>query len=257
MSINPFEQFYRDPLYLELKTHLHIYLRRKGDIGRVLKTIEEPDILEIGAGVSPMTENYPKACFSDLSQEAMRYLREKKGIRQALTLDVCHIPFSSGQFSCVVCSEVLEHIEEDEAALREMRRVLKPGGSLILTVPAHHRYWGFDDEFAGHQRRYDLPDFYRKIRALGFEIPKTVKMAGLFGRLSMLGAVLLFKLFKIGKTGRNRKVDHGRTIQWFRRLMPIYKGINAAFAFLIRLEAVCLPLYFTSYILIHCRRRGD
>ena len=61
-------------------------------------------------------------------------------------------------------------VADDVAALREMRRVLKEGGLLCLTVPAYSFLWGEDDEARGHQRRYTVSELRRKLTTCGFQI---------------------------------------------------------------------------------------
>ncbi len=61
---------------------------------------------------------------------------------------------ASNSFDAIVAGDVLQSCADDLAALREMRRVLKEGGLLCLTVPAYSFLWGEDDEARGHQRRY-------------------------------------------------------------------------------------------------------
>ena len=72
------------------------------------------------------------------------------------------------QFDCVVACEVLEHIEDDAAALRKMRDLLAPGGQLLLSVPASMRLWSTDDEIVGHFRRYERSELRRKLQDAGF-----------------------------------------------------------------------------------------
>ena len=60
-----------------------------------------------------------------------------------------------GQFDLVCAFEVLEHIEDDAAAVRQWAARLRPGGWLLLSVPAHQRRYGPADELVGHFRRYD------------------------------------------------------------------------------------------------------
>jgi SAM-dependent methyltransferase len=61
--------------------------------------------------------------------------REQEGRWSVACADVTHLPFASGRFDVVVCSEVLEHVFDNQAAVAELVRVLKPGGDLIVTVP--------------------------------------------------------------------------------------------------------------------------
>jgi SAM-dependent methyltransferase len=80
---------------------------------------------------------------------------------------------SSGQlrherFDLVCAFEVLEHIEDDAAALAQWSRLLHPGGWLLLSVPAHQDRFGPWDEFVGHFRRYDLPSITGLLAGAGF-----------------------------------------------------------------------------------------
>ena len=65
---------------------------------------------------------------------------------------------------------MLQSVPDDVCALREMRRVLKDGGLLCLTVPAYPFLWGEDDEARGHQRRYTVSELRRKLNTCGFQI---------------------------------------------------------------------------------------
>ncbi len=66
--------------------------------------------------------------------------------------------------------DVLEHIEDDRAALAELFRGLQPGGMLYVTVPAHQALWSAEDVAAEHFRRYTLKQLEHRVEAAGFEI---------------------------------------------------------------------------------------
>ncbi|MGH3272910.1 MAG: class I SAM-dependent methyltransferase, partial [Streptosporangiaceae bacterium] len=74
----------------------------------------------------------------------------------------------SAQFDLVCAFEVLEHIEDDKAALTEWAARLQPGGSLLISVPAHQRRFGPWDELVGHFRRYDPPALAQLLASCGF-----------------------------------------------------------------------------------------
>jgi len=76
----------------------------------------------------------------------------------------------SNSVDAIVAGDMLQSVTDDLAALREMRRVLKDGGLLCLTVPAYSFLWGEDDEARGHQRRYTVSELRRKLNTCGFQI---------------------------------------------------------------------------------------
>ena len=82
------------------------------------------------------------------------------------------LALASNSFDAVVAGDILQSLPDDLIALRELRRVLKDGGSLCLTVPAYPWLWGEDDEARGHQRRYTASELRRKLNNCGFEISR-------------------------------------------------------------------------------------
>jgi 2-polyprenyl-3-methyl-5-hydroxy-6-metoxy-1,4-benzoquinol methylase len=75
-------------------------------------------------------------------------------------------------FDTVVCLNVLEHIEDDLFALRQMREVLIPSGRLALLVPAHRVLYGEFDRAVGHYRRYERSELTAKLEQAGFRVRK-------------------------------------------------------------------------------------
>jgi len=74
-----------------------------------------------------------------------------------------------GSFACILMWDVLEHIDDDRAALRAVAALLAPGGQLLLAVPSNPREWRWDDDFYGHVRRYTEADLRAKIAEAGLE----------------------------------------------------------------------------------------
>lgn len=79
-----------------------------------------------------------------------------------------NLPYETGEFDLVLMLDVLEHIEDDDAALRELHRVTAPGGSLLLTVPAYPFLWSAHDESHHHFRRYTESVLRGRITAAGW-----------------------------------------------------------------------------------------
>jgi SAM-dependent methyltransferase len=78
------------------------------------------------------------------------------------------LPFDAERFDAVVCSDVLYHLDDDEAALREIFRVLVPGGSTVINVPAHRWLWSYHDVTVHGRRRYVRAGLREKLRKAGF-----------------------------------------------------------------------------------------
>lgn len=80
------------------------------------------------------------------------------------------LPFEDGAFDLITCLDVLEHVDDDLAALRELRRVTARDGRLLVTVPNHPWLWSGHDVAAGHVRRYNLRRLQRAARDTGWVI---------------------------------------------------------------------------------------
>jgi len=78
------------------------------------------------------------------------------------------LPLKTGSSGCVLCMDVLEHMADDVAALGELGRVVRPGSTLLLTVPAYGWAWSDHDVTLGHHRRYTARTLRRRVRAAGF-----------------------------------------------------------------------------------------
>jgi SAM-dependent methyltransferase len=115
---------------------------------------------------------------ADLSEEAMRNVECESKVVTSIT----GMPFAPATFDIILCSEVLEHVPEDEKAVSELRRVLKSGGELVVTVPYQKRFWAEDDEYVAHVRRYDPGELEQKLRHAGFQEIATYKMSGTIER---------------------------------------------------------------------------
>ena len=79
----------------------------------------------------------------------------------------------AGEFDTVVAANVLEHIEDDGRALRTLRDLLRPGGRLVLIIPALPRLYGTIDRAIGHYRRYTREEIATKLGAAGFTLDQT------------------------------------------------------------------------------------
>ena len=102
----------------------------------------------------------------DSSTDAIEFCAAK-GLGPIHHGDVCAMPFAASTFDLVIASDVIEHVEDDALALQEIVRVLRPGGMLLLTVPAFASLWGLQDRVAHHKRRYRLPALRGQLQQAG------------------------------------------------------------------------------------------
>ncbi len=131
--------------------------------------------LEIGCGtgfvLAGVANAYPQARVtgSEIFSAGLPYALERLPSAELLQMDARHIPYED-EFDMVGAFDVLEHIEEDEKVLGEIKRALHPAGGIVLTVPQHPRLWSRQDEYACHVRRYKVGELREKVERAGFHV---------------------------------------------------------------------------------------
>jgi len=83
------------------------------------------------------------------------------------------MPFADATFDLVTALDVVEHVDDDGAMLREARRVLKPNGRLLITTPAFQWLWSYNDELNAHKRRYTARELNRRLEQAGLRVRRT------------------------------------------------------------------------------------
>ena len=94
-----------------------------------------------------------------------------RGAGEVVEAGIEAMPFEDASFDLVTCLDVIEHIDDDVAALRQLRRVARGGGFLLVTVPAYPRLWSSHDEANQHRRRYTRAELLRRAASVGW-IPR-------------------------------------------------------------------------------------
>lgn len=136
---------------------------------------ERPRALDIGCGAGGVLARLaqPPHSFDAVGVDMSPIAREYCARRGLTALDGClpnDLPFKEpASFDVVVMSEVIEHVKEDLASVRAVARLLRPGGILICTVPAHMWLWSSHDDFNFHQRRYTRVEFGSLYDGIGLE----------------------------------------------------------------------------------------
>ena len=138
-------------------------------------TDRRPRILDVGCGTGAnllMLSQFGDAEGVDISEDALAFCRER-GLEKVRLGAGEKLPYDDGTFDLVTALDVVEHMDDDLAGLREMRRVLRPGGRVLLFVPTFMFLWGVQDDVSNHRRRYRLPELQRVLEQAGFEIERT------------------------------------------------------------------------------------
>ncbi|GAF92163.1 unnamed protein product, partial [marine sediment metagenome] len=123
------------------------------------------------------------------------------------------VPFR-GQFESVVCVNVLEHIDNQEAALHNMFDILRPGGHLVLLVPRGKKLFGSLDQLVGHVRRYEPDELRAILRDNGFEVQSLRH----FNRVGVLGWWLNGRILKRKRFGKLQLKLYDMLVWVFKRL---------------------------------------
>ncbi len=199
---------------------------------RALRPMLGEKILEVGAGVGNMTAfllRHGEVTATDIDEPSLERLRQRFGDRGNLHVHRWDLaepyPDSEARFDTVVCINVLEHIEDEDRALREMLRLLKPGGRLALLVPQGMWLYGPFDKKIGHYRRYSPEGLQRAIEGAGFTVRRVVH----FNLLGVPGWWLNAKVLKRDhlSAGMLRIFDRiSPPILWAERHAPLPYGLS-------------------------------
>lgn len=252
-----FDAFFSDPLYLLYKNCLYNYLVRRFVIRRHFQGGDFKEVLELGCGISPMLPLLNRAVRTDLAWQALAFLKSslRKGTNAVSRGVACHagkLPFRANSLDCVICSEVLEHIEKDGEVLKEMNRVLERGGSLFLTCPIQQRYFGFDDQYVGHFRRYEVKELVEELKKNGFGEFQIEPVLGRMEKWVMEKITRFFSLLK-REEGPSRPLGGAaQLLAWI--VFPFYVVVNYGLACFVYVQARLSPPEKVMTAFIRCRK---
>jgi len=165
--------------------------------------IENPKILDVGCGTGgnlEMLASFGAAEGVDVSDDALEYCQQKglkahKGLAEAL-------PFEDESFDVITALDVVEHLDDDIAGLKEMNRVLKKGGRTLVFVPAFMWLWGVQDDVSNHRIRYTKKQIVERLEKAGFDIERATYANWTFFA-PILGGRALMKLTGIKPESEN------------------------------------------------------
>jgi SAM-dependent methyltransferase len=151
-----------------------------------------PKILDVGCGTGAnlvMLGEFGEAHGIDVSHDALSFCRER-GLDRVRHGAAEELPYEDETFDLVTALDVVEHLDDDAAGLREFRRVLRPDGRILLFVPAFMFLWGVQDDVSNHRRRYTLPGLLKVVREAGFEIERAT-----YANITFFLPILLVRKF--------------------------------------------------------------
>jgi len=137
--------------------------------------VRAESILDVGCGsgtnLELLGERFSRGIIHgiDIDRESLRHCARHRPTRVAQA-DLMHLPFRSGCFDLVCALDAIEHVPDDETALRGLHRVCRSGGTLLATVPAFDFLWGNVDRVGHHFRRYTRRELTDVIERSGFTV---------------------------------------------------------------------------------------
>ncbi|MFA7404108.1 MAG: class I SAM-dependent methyltransferase [Pelobacteraceae bacterium] len=148
------------------------YLVKRRVILEFLTTCDGKNILEVGCGCGDLLHVLDRRGYSglgiDISEDALGVAGAGLSSHR-IKVARCTPGDLQEKFDIVIASEVMEHYQDDEFFLLQLWERLLDGGHVLLTVPAHMKDWGPNDDFCGHVRRYERTQLYAALKAAGFD----------------------------------------------------------------------------------------
>jgi len=185
-------------------------------------------VLEVGCAIGNITQfliDREHVVGIDIAPEMVDEIRDRFAAQPEFSAHVYDITqpqvlaLEAERFDTVVCPHVLEHVSDDEAALRNMRALLPDGGTLILLVPTVKWVWGTLDVATGHQRRYTWREVESLLERTGFRVERHwyVNFLAIFGWF-YTGRILRREIIPEGQYGLYNRITPilARLEKWLR-----------------------------------------
>lgn len=239
-----------EALYHELERHHWWFNSRRKQVLEMAGPLKGEKILDVGCASGLLLEDLVAVGMEksdlygiDVSEEAIEKCHAK-GFQHTYVMDGAAISLEKGSFDLIIASDCLEHIEQDEKALENWFSLLKPGGRIIVFVPAFMSLWSAHDVVNYHFRRYTRQELTTKARKAGFEIHKK-------GYWNFFLFVPIYLVRSLKNLFGEKSVDPEKMSS---DLQPTPAPINQVLKWLLRLEAfllrfVSFPVGVSTYFL--------
>jgi len=185
----------------ELEDHYWWFVGRRQLALNLLKKhsrSSRPAVLDLGCGTGVVLRELNRWAMPtgvDMSSLALGYCRQRS-IQRLIQGDGAKLPLADGQMDAIIGLDIFEHIEDDVAAFAEAYRVLKPGGILVLSVPAFKSLWGPHDVALMHFRRYRTSEVTTRLEEAGFQVVRSS-----YSVFFLFPIVVIWRLFEKRKKG--------------------------------------------------------
>jgi len=214
-------------------------------------------VLEVGCGTGNVLRALDEVCprgmvvGMDLFAEGLTLARARTSC--PLVQGNLEQPAFGVQFDLVGAFDVVEHLPDDLQIFRSLHSMLKPGGTLLLTVPARQSLWSYFDEVSRHCRRYERSDLCRKLTQCGYEIEYVSEfMASIF---PLLWLVRRMRSIRRSRTSSSADTDLALSLEEL-RIVPV---VNGLLTIVLMLEARLIKwrrvLPFGSSIIVAAKRK--
>jgi len=185
---------------------------------------EAPLILDVGCGTGANISDFARLTSTigiDTSIDALHFC-QSRGITAVALSPLEVLPFGCSSFDIVTALDVLEHTDDDLHCLREIHRVSKKKGLVLITVPAYGFLWSEHDEALKHRRRYTAHELRNKLALTGFDVVRTSYFIS-----TLFFPILVLRIWQ----GLRKSSTHPRTSVY---VLP--RWINSALVNLLALE---------------------
>ncbi|MDL1974330.1 MAG: class I SAM-dependent methyltransferase [Deltaproteobacteria bacterium] len=224
-------------------------------------TFQAP-ILEIGCGTGEFLETLNKfklhnGDLIDFNNDTIQHCREKCSLLNLHMNVYCTDLFdfaSEKKYNSIFMFEILEHIENDEAALEKVFALLNPQGLFLMSVPAKQSLFSDEDTFQGHLRRYERNDLCNKLRKAGF----VIEFFWCYNPLPYITKFLIKRRQKASHVGAEvlQKTKDSSHVYYptTKKLVDIFYPIYSTMHFILKVQNLVLKMDFGAHYLVLGRK---